>query len=242
MTGGSSGQASGGASGAPNAGAGGASGGMAGSAGAAGGTGGAPASACGVNPALGTGKIQMESHRAARFAAYELDGPFLWRVDLGINVRESDHITNFVVYDLDGDGSAELTVKTATGTRDGTGAFLSKGPAANDDDDDADYRNSARKIIGDNPEYLTVFSGRTGAELATIAYHAPYTSGSFGDSNGNRSDRYNATGAFLATDGRPSAVMQRGYYERTTFGAYDFRDGQLSLLWSFDSEASGNED
>ena len=114
-----------------------------------------------------------------KFAAYELDGTFLWRVDLGVNIRESEHTTTFVVYDLDGDGSAELAVKTAPGTRDGTGAYLSNGPAANDDDG-ADYRNSAGRILS-GPEYLTVFRGSDGAELATINYHAPYDSGDWGD-------------------------------------------------------------
>ncbi len=175
-----------------------------------------------------------------KFAAYDTDGTFLWRVDLGINIRESEHTTPFVVYDLDGDGAAELAVKTAPGTRDGTGQFLSTGPAA-DDDDSADYRNGAGKIVS-GPEYLTIFSGIDGAELATMEYHAPITSGSFGDNSGNRSDRYNATLAFVDESGRPSAIMQRGYYERTTFGAYNYREGQLSLLWDFDSNDAGNGD
>jgi rhamnogalacturonan endolyase len=101
-----------------------------------------------------------------KFAAYELDGTLLWRVDLGVNIREGEHTTPFVVYDLDGDGSAELAVKTAPGTRDGTGAFLSAGPAANDDDE-ADYRNANGYII-EGPEYLTIFRGSDGVELATI--------------------------------------------------------------------------
>ncbi|WP_437923735.1 rhamnogalacturonan lyase [Sorangium sp. So ce291] len=173
-----------------------------------------------------------------KFAAYDTDGTFLWRIDLGINIRESEHTTPFVVYDLDGDGRAEIAVKTAPGTRDGKGEFLHTGPAASDDDR-RDYRNGAGKILS-GPEYLTVFSGVDGSELATIAYHAPYGSGSFGDNNGNRSDRYNATLAFLDDSGRPSVVMQRGYYARTTFGAYNYRDGRLSLMWSFDSSARGN--
>ncbi|WP_437730171.1 rhamnogalacturonan lyase [Sorangium sp. So ce1335] len=173
-----------------------------------------------------------------KLAAYDTDGTFLWRIDLGINIRESEHTTPFVVYDLDGDGRAEIAVKTAPGTRDGKGAFLHTGPAA-DDDDARDYRNGAGKILS-GPEYLTIFSGVDGSELATIAYHAPITSGSFGDNNGNRSDRYNASLAFLDESGQPSAVMQRGYYARTTFGAYNYRDGKLSLAWSFDSSAGGN--
>lgn len=174
-----------------------------------------------------------------KFAAYRLDGTFLWRVDLGVNIRESEHTTPFVVYDLDGDGSAELAVKTSAGTKDGTGTYLKTGPAASDNDSQ-DCRNSAGKILGGCPEYLTVFSGRDGSELATINYHAPYNSGSWGDTTGNRSDRYNASMAFLDSTGRPSAVMQRGYYARTTFGAYNYRDGVLSLVWTFDSAQSGN--
>lgn len=173
-----------------------------------------------------------------KFAAYSLDGTLLWRIDLGVNIRESEHTTPFLVYDFDGDGRAELIVKTAPGTRDGTGQFLSKGPAANDDDT-ADYRNAAGRILT-GPEYLSVFSGVDGSELATIAYHAPFDSGDWGDNYGNRSDRYNASAAFLDGTGRPSAVMQRGYYERTTFGAYDYRDGELSLIWTFDSQEPGN--
>ncbi len=173
-----------------------------------------------------------------KFAAYELDGTLLWRVDLGVNIRESEHTTPFLVYDFDGDGRAELIVKTAPGTRDGLGAFLSKGPAAYDDDA-ADHRNSAGRVLS-GPEYLTVFSGTDGAELATIEYHAPFGSGDWGDDWGNRGDRYNASAAFLDGTGRPSAVMQRGYYERTTFGAYDYRDGDLSLAWVFDTQDSGN--
>ncbi|WP_437930199.1 rhamnogalacturonan lyase [Sorangium sp. So ce291] len=174
----------------------------------------------------------------AKLAGYDTDGTFLWRIDLGINIRESEHTTPFVVYDLDGDGRAEIAVKTAPGTRDGKGAFLHTGPAA-DDDDSRDYRNSAGKILS-GPEYLTIFSGVDGSELATIAYHAPYGSGSFGDNNGNRSDRYNASVAFLDESGQPSVVMQRGYYARTTFGAYNYRDGRLTLAWSFDSSRDGN--
>ncbi len=174
-----------------------------------------------------------------KFAAYDLDGTFLWRVDLGINIRESEHTTPFVVYDLDGDGKAELVVKTAPGTRDGTDAFLSLGPAANDNDN-ADYRDSEGRILS-GPEYLTVFSGTDGRELATVEYHALVDSGDWGDNYGNRSDRYNASLAFLDGTGEPSVVMQRGYYARTTFGAYNYRSGKLTLLWKFDSAVDGRQ-
>ncbi|WP_306214494.1 rhamnogalacturonan lyase [Actinoplanes sp. RD1] len=56
--------------------------------------------------------------------AYELDGTLLWRIDLGVNIRAGAHYTQFLVYDFDGDGRAEVMMKTAPGTRDGSGRFV----------------------------------------------------------------------------------------------------------------------
>ncbi|HRU38537.1 MAG TPA: hypothetical protein P5511_01570, partial [Candidatus Goldiibacteriota bacterium] len=78
--------------------------------------------------------------------AYTLSGTRLWRIDLGRNIRAGAHYTQFMVYDLDCDGKAELACKTAPNTRDSSGAFLSTGPAASDDDN-ADYRNTSGYIL-----------------------------------------------------------------------------------------------
>jgi hypothetical protein len=51
----------------------------------------------------------------------ELDGTRKWRINLGPNIRAGAHYTQFIVYDLDGDGRAEVSVKTAPGTQDGMG-------------------------------------------------------------------------------------------------------------------------
>ncbi|MCD8067770.1 MAG: rhamnogalacturonan lyase, partial [Lachnospiraceae bacterium] len=48
---------------------------------------------------------------------YKLDGRLLWRLDMGDNIRAGAHYTQFIVYDFDGDGKAEMSVKTAPGTR-----------------------------------------------------------------------------------------------------------------------------
>ncbi|MCD7806929.1 MAG: rhamnogalacturonan lyase [Lachnospiraceae bacterium] len=47
---------------------------------------------------------------------YKLDGRLLWRLDLGDNIRAGAHYTQFIVYDFDGDGKAEMSVKTAPGS------------------------------------------------------------------------------------------------------------------------------
>jgi rhamnogalacturonan endolyase len=165
--------------------------------------------------------------------AYKLNGTFLWRIDLGINIRAGAHYTQFLVYDFDSDGKAEIMCKTAPGTKDGKGVFLHTGPAANDDDS-ADYRNSSGYILS-GPEYLTVFRGIDGAEIITVNYQPPRgTVSSWGDNYGNRVDRFLACVAYL--DGvHPSAVFQRGYYTRMTLAAWDFNGTNLTLRWFFDS-------
>jgi rhamnogalacturonan endolyase len=166
--------------------------------------------------------------------AYKLDGTRLWRIDLGRNIRAGAHYTQFMVYDLDGDGKAELACKTAPGTIDGTGQNVLLGA----DDPNADYRNSAGYILS-GPEYLTVFNGLTGAARATVSYNPPRgTVGDWGDTYGNRVDRFLGGIAYL--DGkRPSLVMARGYYTRAFVAAWDFRDGQLTNRWNFDTGHTG---
>ena len=198
--------------------------------------------------------------------AYTLDGKRLWRIDLGRNIRSGAHYTQFMVYDLDGDGRAEIVMKTADGTIDGTGKVIG--------DPDKDWRHGEAQVeVADRtgstvlpdgrklaslkgrilagPEYLTVFDGLTGRALDTTPYAPPRgPSGDFpsademkqswGDAYGNRSERYLAGVAYL--DGkRPSVVFARGYYARSAIGAWDYRGGKLTRRWLFDSAAPGNE-
>jgi len=162
--------------------------------------------------------------------AYELNGTRLWRIDLGRNIRAGAHYTQFQVYDFDGDGKAEVMCKTADGTRSGTGQVIGSSSA--------DYRNSSGYILS-GPEFLTVFNGQTGAVLATTNYvPARGNVGDWGDTYGNRVDRFLAGVAYL--DGqRPSAIFSRGYYTRTVMAAWDYRNGSLSQRWVFDSNSAG---
>ncbi|WTD59148.1 cellulose binding domain-containing protein [Streptosporangium sp. NBC_01639] len=163
--------------------------------------------------------------------AYRLDGTRLWRINLGRNIRAGAHYTQFQVYDYDGDGRAEVAMKTADGTVDGTGKTIGSSSA--------DYRNSAGYILS-GPEYLTMFNGQTGAALSTVDYDPPRgTVSSWGDSYGNRVDRFLAATAYLDGE-RPSLIMARGYYTRAVIAAWDFRNGLLTKRWTFDSNASGN--
>ncbi|MDX2532447.1 rhamnogalacturonan lyase [Streptomyces scabiei] len=161
----------------------------------------------------------------------KLDGTRLWRIDLGRNIRSGAHYTQFQVYDYDGDGRAEVAMKTADGTRDGTGAVI--GSSA------ADHRNSGGYVLS-GPEYLTMFDGRTGRAMQSVDYvPARGTVASWGDSYGNRVDRFLAGTAYL--DGaRPSLIMARGYYTRTVIAAWDWRGGAFTRRWTFDTNSSTN--
>lgn len=161
-----------------------------------------------------------------------LDGQRLWRIDLGINIRAGAHYTQFQVYDYDGDGRAEVAMKTADGTVSGTGQVIGNGGA--------DHRNGSGYILS-GPEFLTIFDGQTGAILDTVNYQPPRGDVSaWGDSYGNRVDRFLAGTAYL--DGqRPSMVFARGYYTRSVVWAVDYRNGDLTTRWLFDSDSSGSQ-
>ncbi|MDA3880530.1 MAG: T9SS type A sorting domain-containing protein [Prolixibacteraceae bacterium] len=169
---------------------------------------------------------------------YTLDGEHLWRIDLGPNIRAGAHYTQFLVFDFDGNGKAEIMCKTAPGTKDATGNYIDKGPAATTDHS-TEYRNPWGYILS-GPEYLTVFDGETGEELATANYWPLRGSvSSWGDDYGNRLDRYNAAVAYVDGE-RPSGVFQRGYYTRLTMAAWNWRNGELKREWTFDSNTPGN--
>ncbi|HEY4148951.1 MAG TPA: rhamnogalacturonan lyase [Chitinophagaceae bacterium] len=173
------------------------------------------------------------------FQAYKLDGTLLWTINLGKNIRDGAHYTQFMVYDLDGDGRAEIAMKTADGSIDGKGKVIG--------DSSKDYRNKDGRIL-DGPEYFTIFDGLTGAALATTDYiPARGDVGAWGgkggnggnDNYGNRVDRFLACIAYL--DGvHPSVVMCRGYYGRTVLAAWDWRNHKLTSRWVFDSKDGNN--
>ena len=189
--------------------------------------------------------------------AYRLDGTLMWRINLGRNIRSGAHYTPFIVADLDGNGCAELLVRTSDGTIDGTGVVLGdstadhrrhpdnqtyqangnpreqfRGPSWPDEMD-----KKARKggFIYKGPEWVTCFDGRTGRAISTADY-VPERGElrRWGDNYANRSDRFLAACGYL--DGEHlSAIFCRGYYTRSVLAAYDFDGQQLKLRWVFDT-------
>lgn len=177
---------------------------------------------------------------------YELDGTQLWRIDLGLNIRAGAHYTQYLVYDFDKDGKAELICKTAPGSIDGAGNYVNQ--AATDEkikahNNATKFRNSSGHVLS-GAEYLTVFNGETGKAMHTIWYN-PNRAGNFnsvgahpsdkdfwGDNYGNRAERYLACVAYLdGPDAKPSAIMQKGYYTRAYVWAVDWDGTALKTKW-----------
>jgi rhamnogalacturonan endolyase len=181
---------------------------------------------------------------------YKLDGTKLWRIDLGRNIRSGAHYTQFLVYDFDGDGRAEMMCKTGPGSIDGKGHYVNQ--AATDEaikavSGTALYRSSGGRITG-GQEWLTVFSGQTGEAMHTIFYN-PNRNMTYGGeadgsvnwgvggkndtgSYGNRGERFLAAVACLGGTGQnPSAVFCRGYYDYAFIWAVDFDGKQLRQRW-----------
>ena len=177
---------------------------------------------------------------------YKMNGTRLWRIDLGKNIRSGAAYTQFMVYDFDGDGKAEMICKTADGTVDGEGKII--GDSSKDWRTYGDAKGPMYGKIVQGPEYITVFDGLTGAALATKNYmpdRFPLDGwGGIGgnggnDNTGGRSDRFTACVAYL--DGRlPSAVFVRGWYGRSALAAWDWRNGKLTQRWLFDSKDAKN--
>ena len=181
----------------------------------------------------------------------------LWRIDLGVNIRAGAHYTQFLVYDFNKDGKAELICKTAPGSKDATGQYVNQVAdlaSIRNASNTKDWRNSDGKVDG-GQEYLTVFDGLTGKAIHTIAYYPNRNAqaklsdatGTFNwddrsgkkdySSYGNRGERYLACVAYLAgADQNPSAVLSRGYYTYSYIWAVDFDGEKLKTRWLHSSD------
>ena len=189
---------------------------------------------------------------------YKFDGTHLWRIDLGCNIRAGAHYTQFMVYDFDGDGKAEMMCKTAPGSKDGTGVYVNQATdntAIKNASNTKDWRNSGGRIDG-GQEYLTVFEGLTGKAINTLAYYPnrntkaelSEATGSFNwddrsgksdkGSYGNRGERYLAAVAYLdGPEGKASGIFCRGYYTYAYVWAVDFDGEKLTPRWLHRSDS-----
>jgi rhamnogalacturonan endolyase len=143
-----------------------------------------------------------------KLEAYLNDGTFQWRKDLGPGIEPGIWYSPFVVYDFDGDGKAEVAVKT--------------GPE--------DARESDGRVRK-GPEWCSILEGMTGAELTRANW--PPRDPRLGDYN--RTNRNQMGMAYL--DGKtPCLLVARGTYKLMMVDAYQYHNNKLKRLWHWEGD------
>jgi len=143
-----------------------------------------------------------------KLEAYLNNGTFLWRKDLGPGIEPGIWYSPFVVYDFDGDGKAEVAVKT--------------GPQNARESD-----GRVRKGL----EWCSILDGMTGAELARADW--PPRNPRLGDYN--RTNRNQMGMAYL--DGKtPCLLVARGTYKLMIVDAYQYHNSKLKRLWHWEGD------
>jgi rhamnogalacturonan endolyase len=171
----------------------------------------------GLDP--GTPAVSPDTYK---LEAYRHDGTFLWRKDLGWNLNLGIWWTPFVVWDFDGDGKAEVAVKTApfAATRE---ASL------------AEKEGPARGFVIQGDEYCSILDGLTGEEITRVDWVERGDARDWGDNRGNRVNRNQMGLAYL--DGKtPSLLVCRGTYTRMVVDAYALKNRKLEKVWRWDGD------
>ncbi len=193
-----------------------------------------------VSDGSGASYSQQDCLWAVIWDAYKLDGTFLWRVKGGPGIILGNS-SAFAVADFDGDGCAEMIIRTCEGTVFGDGQEI----ADTDGDGRIDYRtwgNLNSKSPGwidhynsAGPEFISVVDGKTGRELARDEFIHRETSASWGDDYWKRACSFRVGVGCFDDTGLPSVVLGRGVYARSVIEAWDYRHGKLTRKWRFDT-------
>ncbi|UCG57980.1 MAG: hypothetical protein JSU70_00460, partial [Phycisphaerales bacterium] len=123
-----------------------------------------------------------------------------------------------VVYDLDGDGKAEVALKSAPYAARPEDAFI-----------------SSNGFVLEGPEYCSVLDGTTGRETDKVDWIARGNIRDWGDNEGNRVNR-NLIGVAYLDGKRPSLLVLRGTYTKMRIDAYHYIDKKLQQFWSWDGD------
>jgi autotransporter-associated beta strand protein len=175
------------------------------------------------------------------FEAYKLDGTFMWAIDAGPNITMDVEI-NIAAYDFDGDGKAEVFMRSSDGTIFGLDKNNQNGTPVGDRDGDG-LTNYRYAIGGDGfmnagPEYLSLIDGVTGKELDWTNFIPRGNSSDWGDGYGHRANKFFFGAPYL--DGKkPSLFIGRGIYTMTKMQTYDVVNKKLVKKWYWECTSSG---
>lgn len=197
-----------------------------------------------ISDGSGASYSQQDCLWAVIWDAYKLDGTFLWRIKGGPGIILGNS-SSFAIADFDGDGCAEMAIRTCEGTVFGDGQEIGD----TNGDGKIDYRtwgnlNSSSPGWVDHynsagPEFISIIDGKTGKELARDNYINRETSDAWGDNYWKRACSFRVGVGCFDETGLPSVVISRGVYARSVIEAWDWRNGELTKRWRFDTKVSG---
>lgn len=193
-----------------------------------------------ISDGTGASYSQQDCLWAVIWDAYKLDGTFLWRIKGGPGIILGNS-SSFAIADFDGDGCAEMAIRTCEGTVFGDGTQIGD----TNSDGKIDYRtwgnlNTSSPGWIDHynsagPEFISIIDGKTGKELARDKFINRETSESWGDSYWKRACSFRVGVGCFDETGLPSVVIGRGVYAHSVIEAWDWRDGKLTKKWRFDT-------
>ena len=197
-----------------------------------------------ISDGSGASYSQQDCLWAVIWDAYKLDGTLLWRIKGGPGIILGNS-SSFAVADFDGDGCAEMAIRTCEGTVFGDGRQISD----TNGDGKIDYRtwgnlNSSKPGYVDHynsagPEFISIIDGKTGRELARDNFIDRETSESWGDGYWKRACSFRVGVGCFDETGLPSAIFGRGVYGHSVIEAWDWRNGRLTKRWRFDTNDKG---
>ena len=181
------------------------------------------------------------------FEAYKLDGTFMWAIDVGPNITMDVEI-DIAAYDFDGDGKAEVFMRSSDNTVFGLDKNNQNGTSVGDRDGDGytNYRQAPFNGIGGDgfmnagPEYLSLIDGATGKEMDWKNFVPRGNSSDWGDGYGHRANKFYFGAPYL--DGKhPSLFIGRGIYTMTKMQTYDVVNKKMLARWYWECTSSASK-
>ncbi|GHT18277.1 rhamnogalacturonan endolyase YesW [Bacteroidia bacterium] len=164
----------------------------------------------GVDPGT-CAECWSRSRDTYQLEAYSSEGKFLWRYDMGWAIETGVWLAPFMVYDLDGDGKAEVYTKAGEG----------------------DPRSPDGRVLT-GPEYLVKIDGLTGK----IVKKRDWIPRNIERARSYDWTSRNFLGLAYLDGKKPSLIMQRGNYGLIKIEALD---KNLNTEWSFESSGENEK-
>lgn len=174
------------------------------------------------------------ANNTIKLDCYNNDGIYQWRIDLGPNVETyiGTMTAPVLVADYNGDGKAELIIKTGESTVFGDGTKIGDTNADGITDYNSHSNTTTMAHIFDGPEFISLINGKTGAEMNRNNFITRGKTSDWGDAYGARVNFIMSS--VCSFDGvKPGILLSRGEGSHMVVEAWDVTNSKLTRLWNW---------